>query len=152
MGVILARGSDSIPGPDWPAAILLFGMSTSEAEGRFYTVEEANATLDRLREALPRIRKARREILRSGERIQARAGADGGGEEGAAYMEAMSTLRREVERLAEEDIILRDADAGLVDFPSIREGRVVQLCWRFDEDSVSHWHEVDAGFGARKPL
>jgi hypothetical protein len=127
-------------------------MSVPEQEGRFYTVEEANATLDRLREALPRIQEAREEILRSGTRVRERAGTNGGGEEGAAYMDAMSILRREVERLAEDDIILRDADAGLVDFPSLREGRVVQLCWRLDEDQVSHWHEVDAGFGARKPL
>jgi hypothetical protein len=127
-------------------------MSTADQEGRFYTVEEANAMLDRLREALPRIQEARQEILRSGELVRERAAADGGGADGASYMGAMSILRREVERLAEDDIILRDADAGLVDFPSLREGRVVQLCWRLDEDSVSHWHEVDAGFGARKPL
>jgi hypothetical protein len=127
-------------------------MSTSDQEGRLYTVEEANAALARLRDALARIREARREVLRSGQRVGARARADGGGSEGTAYLEALSVLREEVESLAADDIILRDADSGLVDFPSVREGRLVQLCWRLGEDRVEHWHEVDAGFQARKPL
>jgi hypothetical protein len=127
-------------------------MSTPDEIGRLYTVEEANASLARLRDSLARIREARREVLRSGKRVGARAGANGGGPEGAAYLEAVSILREEVESLAEDDIILRDAESGLVDFPSLREGRVVQLCWRLGEDRVEHWHEVDAGFQARKPL
>jgi hypothetical protein len=127
-------------------------MSTPEESGRLYTVKEANAALARLRDSLTRIREARREVLRSGRRVGARAGADGGGPEGAAYLEALSILREEVERLAADDIILRDAESGLVDFPSLREGRLIQLCWRLGEDEVAHWHEVDAGFQARKPL
>jgi hypothetical protein len=127
-------------------------MTTPEEAGRMYTVEEANAALARLRDSLARIREARREVLRSGRRVGARAGANGGGPEGTAYLEALSILREEVEGLAGEDIILRDAESGLVDFPSLREGRVVQLCWRLGEDRVEHWHEVDAGFQARKPL
>ncbi|HEV8573035.1 MAG TPA: DUF2203 domain-containing protein [Actinomycetota bacterium] len=125
---------------------------TAEQESRLYTVDEANATLAELRESLVRIREARREVLRSGRRVGARAGANGGGPEGTAYLEALSILREEVERLAAEDIILRDAESGLVDFPSEREGRVVQLCWKLGEDRVAHWHENDAGFQARKPL
>jgi hypothetical protein len=105
-----------------------------------------------LRDSLARIREARREVLRSSKRVGARAAANGGGPEGAVYLEAVSILREEVEGLAEDDIILRDAESGLVDFPSLREGRVVQLCWRLGEDRVEHWHEVDAGFQARKPL
>jgi hypothetical protein len=127
-------------------------MSSADEESRLYTVEEANAALARLRDSLARIREARREVLRSGKRVGARAAANGGGPEGAVYLEAVSILREEVEGLAEDDIILRDAESGLVDFPSLREGRVVQLCWRLGEDRVEHWHEVDAGFQARKPL
>jgi hypothetical protein len=127
-------------------------MSTPEDAERLYTVEEANAALSELRESVVRIREARREVLRSGRKVGARAGVNGGGPEGTAYLEALSILRQEVEDLAEQNIILRDAESGLVDFPSLREGRVVQLCWRLGEDRVDHWHEVDAGFQARKPL
>jgi hypothetical protein len=120
---------------------------------RTYTVEEANALTDHLRQALQRIRQARDVIVASAERIKEDAVADGGGEQGSAVWEATRTLRREVEDLAARGIVLRDADTGLFDFPSRREGRVVYLCWKPDEENrVGFWHEVDAGFPGRKPL
>jgi hypothetical protein len=119
---------------------------------RFYTVEEANAALDRLRESLERIREARQALLRSGERVRKSAPSNGGAGEGDAYWGALRTLREELERLAADGIVLRDAESGLIDFPARREGRVIQLCWRLGEARVAHWHEIDAGFGNRKPL
>lgn len=121
------------------------------AEHRF-TVEEANARLEHLREVLPRIREARRTLLASGERVRGAAARDGGGREGSAHWEAMRTLRREVQGLSDDGIVLRDAESGLVDFPAEREGRVVYLCWRLGEEAVAHWHEVDGGFVGRRPL
>jgi hypothetical protein len=121
-------------------------------EGRYYTVDEANATLEGLRASLERIREARRTVLRSAERIRAHTSANGGGLDGTAHWEALRVLREEVEGLTARNIVLRDADTGLIDFPARREGRLVYLCWRPDEDRVSHWHEVDAGFGGRRPL
>ena len=47
---------------------------------------------------------------------------------------------------------LKDYFAGLVDFPSRREGRVVYLCWRFGEPAVAYWHELEAGFAGRQKL
>jgi hypothetical protein len=120
---------------------------------RYYTVEEANALTEHLREALGRIREARNVIVDSAERIKEGAEADGGGQEGSAAWDAARTLRREVEALSAQSIILRDADTGLFDFPSRREGRLVYLCWKPDEeDRVAFWHEVNTGFPGRKPL
>jgi hypothetical protein len=125
----------------------------SESEGeRLFTVEEANATLERLRVSLDRIREARQVVLRSGERVRGSAAGNGGGKEGEAYWNALRTLRVEMEGLAADGIVLRDAESGLVDFPAEREGRVIQLCWRLGEKRVAYWHEIDAGFGNRKPL
>ncbi|HZA27925.1 MAG TPA: DUF2203 domain-containing protein [Actinomycetota bacterium] len=126
---------------------------SSEREGeRLFTVEEANAQLERLRISLDRIREARQVVLRSGERVRETAPSDGGGMEGETYWNALRTLREEMEGLAADGIVLRDAESGLVDFPAEREGRVIQLCWRLGEERVAFWHEVDAGFGNRKPL
>jgi hypothetical protein len=47
---------------------------------------------------------------------------------------------------------LKRIDDGLVDFPSERDGRVVNLCWRLGEDTIAWWHELDAGFAGRQPL
>jgi hypothetical protein len=125
--------------------------STPDPE-RLYTVEEANAVLDEIRERLVRLRDARRIIVDSGERIREHATHNGGGVDGAAHWESLRVMREELEWFAGQGIILRDTESGLLDFPAEREGRIVQLCWRLGEDRVAHWHEVDAGFPNRKPL
>ena len=119
---------------------------------RTYTVDEANAALPELRERLERIRAARQTILRAAERIRGQVAADGGGHEGKDYWEARASVKADIERLAEQGILLRDPETGLVDFPGEREGRRVFLCWRMGEDRVSHWHDVDSGFAGRRPL
>jgi|FLYN01.1.fsa_nt_gi hypothetical protein len=121
-------------------------------EERRYSVEEANALLPELREVLPRIRRNRQELLAAAERLGARVAADGGGHDGRGYWAALSTLRRDLLRLAEAGVVLRDPETGLVDFPAEREGRPVFLCWRLGEERVAHWHDADAGFGGRRPL
>jgi hypothetical protein len=120
---------------------------------RVYTVDEANAMLPDLRERLVRIRDARQTMLRHAELVKERVEADGGGTHAdPAYWEAQTVLRDEVERLARENIVLRDPETGLLDFPGEREGRRVWLCWRLGEDVVGHWHELESGFVGRRPL
>jgi hypothetical protein len=120
---------------------------------RVYTVEEANATLPSLRERLVAIRKARSVMFASAELVRERVAREGGGAAGdPRYWEAQATLKREIEWLAQADILLRDPETGLVDFPGERDGRSVWLCWRLGEDRVAHWHEIDTGFIGRRPL
>jgi len=123
-----------------------------EVQDRRFTREEANAMLPELREWLARMREARQVMLRSGERVRASVAGNGGGPEGQEYTEAVRTLRDGVERLSAEGIVLRDVEAGLVDFPAERAGRLVFLCWRLGEDDVAHWHDVDTGFPGRQRL
>ena len=119
---------------------------------RTFTLEEANAAIADLSARLERIREARQVLFRHGERIRGTAKRNGGGAEGAEHLDATRTLRTEMEHLAEQGIILRDAETGLVDFPSERDGRVVYLCWRLGEDAVAYWHDPDSGFAGRRPL
>jgi hypothetical protein len=119
---------------------------------RRYSLEEAEATLPELRERLERIQRARQEVLRSSVAIKQHVASDGGGFARPEYWEALETLRTNVTELLERDIILRDPETGLIDFPSEREGRRILLCWRLGEDHVSHWHEPEAGFAGRRKL
>jgi hypothetical protein len=125
--------------------------NASETE-RYYTVDQANALLEDLRVSVERIREARRIVLRSAVVIRDRAPGNGGGLDGTAHWESLRILREEIEGLSSRGIVLRDADTGLIDFPALREGRQIYLCWRPEEDRVGYWHEVDGGFGGRKPL
>jgi len=119
---------------------------------RLFTVEEANAMLPELRRSLDAIRRARHEVLAGAEPFRGRAATNGGGEQRPEYWEAMSALREELERLIASGIVLRDAESGLVDFPSRVDGREVFLCWRPDENAVGYWHGPESGFAGRKPL
>lgn len=47
---------------------------------------------------------------------------------------------------------LKGLEQGLVDFPSLREGRTVYLCWQYNEPEITFWHEIDAGFAGRQRL
>jgi hypothetical protein len=124
-------------------------MSTQE---RLFTVEEAEAQLEDLRERLPRLKQARAILIRESRRIERVVAADGGGAEGRAAFEAGRSLERDVKHLAELGVLLRDPERGLVDFPAERDGRRVFLCWRLGEEHVDFWHEENSGFIGRKPL
>lgn len=119
---------------------------------RLFTVEEANALLPDLRERLPRLRQARRDLLDASERVSARVAGDGGGVAEPAWFDAQQALKTELTVLAERGILLRDPEIGLVDFPAERDGERVFLCWRLGEDSVAHFHGERTGMSGRKPL
>lgn len=119
---------------------------------RVFTVEEADAELEELRERLPRLREARDALIASSRRISDAVASDGGGIAGSEWFSYQEALKTEVLFLADHGILLRDPDTGLVDFPAEREGRRVYLCWKLGEDRVGWYHEATGGFGGRRPL
>jgi hypothetical protein len=117
-----------------------------------FTENEANSLLPSLSESLQAIQQAREIILAGAEHIRRSASLDGGGAFSQEYWDALQDMRRRLEELVDQGIILRDADSGLVDFPTRREGQEVFLCWRLGEDRVGYWHPPDTGFSGRRPL
>jgi hypothetical protein len=62
-------------------------------------------------------------------------------------------LRGLIERIQRMGVVVRDIQAGLIDFPSVRDGRIVNLCWRRGEPlEIRWWHDLDTGFAGRQPL
>ena len=61
----------------------------------------------------------------------------------------LNELGAEIKKIGCE---LKGIEEGLIDFPSEREGRTVYLCWKLGEDTITHWHELDTGFGGRQAL
>jgi hypothetical protein len=127
-------------------------MSDDRGEDRIFTVEEANAMLAGLRPTLEAMQRARKVVLASAERVRGSVAGNGGGEPAGEYSAALELLGRETERLSAQGILLRDIDAGLVDFPGERDGQPVFLCWKLGEDEVGYWHPLDTGFSGRRPL
>lgn len=121
---------------------------------RHYTVDQANAALEFVTERIERLRAARERLTDEEARV-ALAGAapgNGGGEPGRQVSQAFLELRSALGELQEVEVILRDLERGLVDFPALRDGREVYLCWEEGEDEIGFWHEPDAGHAGRQPL
>ena len=68
------------------------------------------------------------------------------------FGEQKAEIVRIINRIEAYGCIVKDIDLGLVDFPSMREGRAVYLCWKAGEERISHWHGMDEGFSERKIL
>ncbi|RUL88820.1 DUF2203 domain-containing protein [Tautonia sociabilis] len=67
----------------------------------------------------------------------------------AAEQDTFRSYLHELEKLGVE---LKGAHNGLCDFPSLRDGREIYLCWKLGEPEVSHWHELHSGFSGRQPI
>jgi len=124
---------------------------------KIFTVQEANALLPEVRNITGKIQRAHRQLsqYRDQARQASEAAEQGGGgiAEGVAYAAILTVLTTQLTELEALGVQLKDFERGLVDFPSLRDGRVVLLCWQLGEgDELEWWHDVDAGFAGRTPL
>ncbi|HEY1594150.1 MAG TPA: DUF2203 domain-containing protein [Thermoleophilaceae bacterium] len=122
---------------------------------RHYTLDQATAALPWVRERLERLRESHALLNEKEARdaLEHAAPGNGGGEPGQVVSEGFLGLRSALIELQEMEIVLRDLERGLVDFPSLRDGREVYLCWvEQEEDEIAYWHELETGFAGRQPL
>jgi hypothetical protein len=121
-----------------------------------FTLEEANSLLPTVRKKLERIQKLYSTLgeYRESAKLAAIASEFGGGMEGGpAYVRALYEVGKLTTDLHELGVQLKDYSRGLIDFPSVRDDRVVLLCWQLgDGDEIEWWHEIEAGFAGRRPL
>jgi len=122
---------------------------------RYFTLEQANEALVMLKPLVGKILEIRQSILdRQPEIWPALQKAAGNGGSQAASQVALefAVLDELVRQVQATGVLLKDLNQGLLDFPCLRDGREVYLCWRYGEDSVEFWHEMDAGFAGRQRL
>jgi hypothetical protein len=127
---------------------------------KLFTVDEAERTLPLVRrvvqdllEEYPLWRRAvaRFEVLTGGARADWGETSDliAARDEVTVHADRINHYLQELEAVG---CVFKGFDAGLVDFYTLREDRVVFLCWRLGEERITHWHERDAGFGGRQPI
>jgi len=121
---------------------------------RHWTLDDANALLPWVGARVRRMRRARDFLVDDAgmNALPSLAVVTGGAWPGREAAAAALELVFGFEELGRLDIVVRDLDAGLVDFPALRDGEEVYLCWLLDEPTVAHWHAVEAGFLGRQPL
>lgn len=124
-----------------------------------YTVERANRTLPLVRRIVEDIvvnHQRWRERILELDLLASSVRADAPDARATELEREAQALARDIDAFEVElhrlGIVLKDRRLGLIDFPAVVEGRQVWLCWRLGEPSVQFYHELDAGFGGRKPL
>jgi hypothetical protein len=124
---------------------------------KLFTEDEANQLLSRVVPLLRRIAAHHREmaLMRPTAKLASSAAEAGGGgmRGGSRYVQNLYDIGKLTIEISELGIQLKDPARGLIDFPSLRDGKVVLLCWQLGEgDSVQWWHDTDSGFAGRKPI
>lgn len=132
---------------------------SGEEPARFFTVEQANRMLPLVRRIVEDIVQdyARwREQVGVLEVVAAGRRGDSPPDEAQKVEQDTQRLASDIEKYVQElrklGVDFKGFEEGLVDFPSHIDGRPVYLCWKLGEESVEHWHSVDAGFAGRQKL
>ncbi|NWF63288.1 MAG: DUF2203 domain-containing protein [Chloroflexi bacterium] len=120
---------------------------------KFYTPKEANHLLEVIRPMVG-------ELMEIGERIRSRqpeiwavvekSAGNGGNPELSRLLPDFDRLDLVLHQLQEMSIEVKDISTGLIDFPALKDGREVYLCWKYNEGKIQFWHEIEAGFAGRQ--
>lgn len=122
---------------------------------RYFTLPEANETLNIIRPLVDEIQEIRQAILQNQPEawpaIEKSAG-NGGNRALSNMVKDFERLDTLVHQIQDMGVLVKDINLGLLDFPALREGREVYLCWQYGEGEIAFWHEVEAGFAGRQPI
>ena len=122
---------------------------------KLFTLQEANTFVPQLLDLVPKIQKLSISLSNDFPDIKnarEKAKWNGGSEQGAGYLAAVLRYNNFMHKIEEIGCEVKGIREGLVDFPSIREGKEVYLCWRMPEKEILFWHDLNSGFAGRKPL
>jgi hypothetical protein len=130
---------------------------------RYFSVADVEALIPELMRVMEQVMSANAEAGEARERLQAeqrRIDLAGGGvldrRAWRADRDRIERLTAEIQRglgqIAELGGVPKDLGLGLVDFRHLRNGREVNLCWKYGEREIRHWHGLDEGYAGRKPL
>jgi hypothetical protein len=121
---------------------------------KHYTVEEARRLLPSARQWLTDLEACQKRLAHLDERIAAllAKGHDAGGEPVNLLIQTLAQCQQILGEFRRRQIQVKDLRRGLLDFPSLRQGREVFLCWEKDEEDIEFWHELEAGYAGRERL
>ena len=122
---------------------------------KLFTLDEANAFVPQLLDLVPRIQNLSVSLNKDFPDIKnarEKAKWNGGSDQGVDYLNAVLKYNDLMHRIEGMGCEVKGIREGLVDFPSLREGKEVYLCWRMPEKEILFWHDLNTGFSGRKPI
>ena len=126
----------------------------------YFNLREANGLIPWLEETFRDLDPIRREAGELTEKVvnaEARVRVNGNSAQDytadrSRLSELVGLISKRIEEVRGRGIIVRDLKTGLVDFPTLEEGREIYLCWHRGEPEVAYWHETNIGFAGRQPI
>ncbi len=122
---------------------------------RYFTIDEANETLLMIKPLIKEIMEVRQVILDRQPEVWPviqKAAGNGGSKAASQMAFEFERLDKLVHQIQDSGVLLKDINIGLLDFPSIKNGHEVYLCWKHGEDHIAFWHEIEAGYAGRQSL
>jgi len=122
---------------------------------QYFSLFEANEALKIIRPLMDEVQSIRQKILASQPEawpaIEKSAG-NGGNKALSALVQDFERLDAIIHQILDTGVQIKDINLGLLDFSAVRNGREVYLCWKYGENDIAFWHEVDAGFAGRQSI
>ena len=132
---------------------------------KIVTLSEAEALLPKVKPLIEQLQGLQRSIIQTNKQLDELVGKLSAGN---GY--PIQSLKTEIQHVTEhqlqlieafqsalqqlEDLgaLLKDVNAGLIDFYSTREGVLIFLSWKLGEERIRFWHTLEDGFAGRQPL
>ena len=122
---------------------------------KYFSLTEANDLLKVIRPLMDEVQAIRQKILagqpEAWPAIERSAG-NGGNKALSRMVQDFERFDALIHQILDTGALLKDINIGLLDFPALRDGHEVYLCWKHGEDNIAFWHEINAGFAGRQPI
>jgi hypothetical protein len=122
---------------------------------RYFSLQEANEALKIIRPLMDEVQAIRQKILKNQPEawpaIEKSAG-NGGNRALSNMVQDFEKFDILIHRIQDTEVLIKDVNLGLLDFPALKDGREVYLCWQYGEGDIAFWHEVEAGYAGRQPI
>ena len=122
---------------------------------KHFTLQEANETLSLIRPWMDEVQAIRQKILKNQPEawpaIEKSAG-NGGNRALSNMVQDFEKFDALIHRIQATNVLIKDINLGLLDFPAWKDGREVYLCWQYGEEDIAFWHEIEAGYAGRQPI
>jgi hypothetical protein len=128
---------------------------TGEEMPRNFTLQQANDALNTIRPMIDEMQAIRKKVLESHPESWpdvVRTAGNGGNLALSKLLYDFERFDQLVHQILNMGIEIKDINTGLIDFPALRNDRTVYLCWRYGEEDIQFWHEIDDGFAGRQPI
>ena len=121
----------------------------------YFTLQQARDALTKIRPLMDEIQGIRLEVLARRPDVWPvveRAAGNGGSQVASKLVREFERLDALIHQVQDTGVLFKDINLGLLDFPALRNGREVYLCWKHGEKDIEFWHEIEAGYAGRRSI